>query len=355
MAPPTVGGGALTAHTGSTRTHRCGAKRGMLANPRPAFHVPEDAALQDPQTLMAHLLDASVYARGSVDGSGFARLLEAAAHVIQQQMAECHVQRGLAISSQTLATELAMKCEQLQVRPCGPQCAWLSAKHCTDRAIIPPFLSQAGGGGYMHDQYHSPRSIAPAPAPPQSMFGGSRAAAPAAMPAPPVHQSPTMPPHVRPQQFETAGAAEVTPADGNFSCLPGETGPRASSAERGSTWMGERQSDQWRNGHPSAAAAQTYGSGGSPPPRDATREGQAAANGAGTADPEAERAVDGMVFNLKQRFKQSGVTLPLEKHAGTVYRLGSRKLQLSIRNSRLMVRVGASYTDFLEYLSKAAL
>jgi len=299
----------------------------MLANPRPAFHVPEDAALQDPQTLMAHLLDASVYARGSVDGSGFARLLEAAAHVIQQQMAECHVQRGLAISSQTLATELAMKCEQLQ----------------------------AGGGGYMHDQYHSPRSIAPAPAPPQSMFGGSRAAAPAAMPAPPVHQSPTMPPHVRPQQFETAGAAEVTPADGNFSCLPGETGPRASSAERGSTWMGERQSDQWRNGHPSAAAAQTYGSGGSPPPRDATREGQAAANGAGTADPEAERAVDGMVFNLKQRFKQSGVTLPLEKHAGTVYRLGSRKLQLSIRNSRLMVRVGASYTDFLEYLSKAAL
>lgn len=62
-----------------------------------------------------------------------------------------------------------------------------------------------------------------------------------------------------------------------------------------------------------------------------------------------------MVFNLKQRFKQSGVTLPLEKHAGTVYRLGSRKLQLSIRNSRLMVRVGTTYTDFLEYLSKAAL
>jgi len=28
-----------------------------------------------------------------------------------------------------------------------------------------------------------------------------------------------------------------------------------------------------------------------------------------------------MVENLKQRFRQSGVALPLEKHAGTVYRL----------------------------------
>ena len=41
---------------------------------------------------------------------------------------------------------------------------------------------------------------------------------------------------------------------------------------------------------------------------------------------------------LKQRFRQSGVTLPLEKHAGTVYRLGAKKLSLNIRSSRLMVR-----------------
>ena len=198
---------------------------------RPAYFVPEDAQLADPSTLMGHLLDASAYARGSADGTGFARLLEAAAQVrhatpssaapqppyrshclpprppcrppgpamrlplsspsgvessqknrggarscglgrpslhprafylrlpipptlsraahppsravqhrvaenaplaptptltpalaltalqvIQQQMAECKVQRGLAIASQTLASEMAIKCEQLQLR-----------------------------------------------------------------------------------------------------------------------------------------------------------------------------------------------------------------------------------------------
>ena len=57
----------------------------------------------------------------------------------------------------------------------------------------------------------------------------------------------------------------------------------------------------------------------------------------------------------RRRFKQSNVTLPLEKQSGSVYRLGSRKLQLAIRNTRLTVRVGTNYIDFLEYLSKAAL
>ena len=127
----------------------------MQPSARAPFHVPDDAALQDPQTLLNHLLDASAYARGSFDGAGFARLLEAAASVIQQQMAECRVQRGLAIASQTLATELAMKCEQLQ-------------------------QSQ---GAYVHDQYTSPRPMAPAPMQQPSMFGASRAPAPAAMPA----------------------------------------------------------------------------------------------------------------------------------------------------------------------------
>lgn len=75
----------------------------------------------------------------------------------------------------------------------------------------------------------------------------------------------------------------------------------------------------------------------------------------GGVEAEAERAVDAMVYNLKQRFKQSGVTLPLDKQNGAVYRLGSRKLQLSIRNNRLTVRVGSNNIDFLEYLSKAAL
>ena len=34
---------------------------------------------------------------------------------------------------------------------------------------------------------------------------------------------------------------------------------------------------------------------------------------------------------------------------------GAGKLQLSLRNSRLTVRVGSNFIDFLEYLSKAAL
>ena len=36
-----------------------------------------------------------------------------------------------------------------------------------------------------------------------------------------------------------------------------------------------------------------------------------------------------MVQNLKQRFRQSGVALPLEKHSGCVYRLGAKKLSSS--------------------------
>jgi hypothetical protein len=69
----------------------------------------------------------------------------------------------------------------------------------------------------------------------------------------------------------------------------------------------------------------------------------------------AEAEVDVMVQNLKQRFRQSGVALPLEKHSGCVYRLGAKKLSLNLRNSRLMVRVGGGYADFLEYLSKASI
>lgn len=87
-----------------------------LSRPQPLqpFVVREDAQLQDRDILMESLLEASAHARQSVDGSGFARLFEAAYQVIQQQAAENKVQRGLAIASQTLASELAIKCEQLQ-------------------------------------------------------------------------------------------------------------------------------------------------------------------------------------------------------------------------------------------------
>ena len=79
-----------------------------------SFFVPEDAQLSDPNVLSQHLLEAASHARGTVDGVGFARLFEAAAQSLTQSAAEVKVQRGLAIAAQTLATELAMKCEQLQ-------------------------------------------------------------------------------------------------------------------------------------------------------------------------------------------------------------------------------------------------
>lgn len=126
-------------------------------------------------------------------------------------------------------------------------------------------------------------------------------------------------------------------------------GPRAFK-----TWV-QDPPQPWLGAHATAASACNG-------PRTSCGSGNFAATGGGYASggaaadsTEGERGVDAMVDNLKQRFKQSGVVLPLEKHSGCVYRLGARKLSLNIRNSRLMVRVGGGYCDFLEYLSKAAL
>ena len=80
------------------------------------YVVPDSAQLSDPSTLMEHLLAGAAYVRGTVDGGSLARVLEAAAQAIQQHVAEAKVQRGLAIASQTIASELALKCEQLQQR-----------------------------------------------------------------------------------------------------------------------------------------------------------------------------------------------------------------------------------------------
>ena len=131
---------------------------------------------------------------------------------------------------------------------------------------------------------------------------------------------------------------------------------------RGAKTWGEKPREQPEYGGRIGGASTISASGGAMP-RDASRDADRAAAAAMLParppplgdDPEAEQAVDAMVFNLKQRFKQSGVTLPLEKQSGPVFRLGSRKLQLSIKNGRLTVRVGQNYIDFLEYLSKAAL
>uniref|UniRef100_A0A7S2IC50 Uncharacterized protein n=1 Tax=Haptolina brevifila TaxID=156173 RepID=A0A7S2IC50_9EUKA len=273
-----------------------------MLSPRAPFVVPEDAQLADPHVLMTHLLEASAYARGSVDGAGFARLLEAAAQLIQQQAAENKVQRGLAIASQTLASELAIKCEQMQI------------------------------GGALHDPspHHSPRAIAAAPATQVATTSMSHSPAGGLPQAP--QPSPTGPP-VNPV---AAHAAVIAVASAE------EQAPMRTADVRAgpNTWM-EGGSDRWQHaaGDKRSSANATF----------TTRDAPLA------SDPEEERQVDTMVVNLKARFKQSRVTLPLEKHQGTVYRLGSRKLQLSIRSSRLMVRVGSTYCDFLEYLSKAAL
>ena len=155
--------------------------------------------LSDLPTLMNNLLSSAATFRGHPDGAGTARLLEAAAQALQQQLAEtkvrrrrrrrrhaqsrgsrdpspcaapraprvhrtlsrspapagtsprpppacCQVQRGLAIASQTLASELSIKCERLQARlePHAPAGANGAALHHPPPT---PMATPLGGGG----------------------------------------------------------------------------------------------------------------------------------------------------------------------------------------------------------------
>ena len=126
---------------------------------------------------------------------------------------------------------------------------------------------------------------------------------------------------------------------------PAPAPTRSSAADAAADHLGPRAFKTWVQDAPHAGGAPPVAAAASRPPPEPTA----------SAEADTERQVDSMVENLKLRFKQSGVTLPLEKHAGCVYRLGSRKLSLNIRNARLMVLVGCGYCDFLEYLSKATL
>ena len=341
--------------------------------PRPPLFVPDESQLSDPTTLMRHLLEASAYARGSVDGVGFARLLEAAAQAVQQQSSEAKVQRGLAIASQTLAAELALKCEGLQG---GYQPA---ADPTQQPPHAPPHLLMASGTPAVAPRscLHSPPSQQTALKAPHGYGMPPSHAPPAPMPAAAaVPQGFGPPPGGIGLAAGLSGVVGITQglypvANANAA----EAAAEAVSASHGGlakTWaQAEQQPEPW-----GASAGVS------------SRQPGATMSASGSAvDAEAERSVDAMVFNLKQRFKQSGVTLPLEKQSGAVYRLGSRKLQvnrrctphatprpplalhrsishacvravlvqLSIRNSRLTVRVGGNFIDFLEYLSKAAL
>lgn len=67
--------------------------------------------------------------------------------------------------------------------------------------------------------------------------------------------------------------------------------------------------------------------------------------------------VEALVDALKTRFRQSGVPLPLVRQSGsgTVYRLGSRRVSLGVREGRLTVlSASGEHTDLLEYLSRSA-
>ena len=326
-----------------------------MLQPRAPFVFPDDTDLHDPSVLTKHLLDASAYARSTVEGIGLARLLEAAAQALQQQSAEAKVQRGLAIASQTLASELALKYEHLQQQQ----------QHAAGAA--------GGAGGFFSPQAHQAQAAAAAVpmfmsgmTPLSRAAGGATpgAAPPGGLQQPQQGGSPAIggalamdvAPAAAPGAANGGGAAAFTSGSPGGGLDGSMNYPGAARVSK--TWVSGEQAGPWDNG----------GVGGRP--GGATINGSenlAAASGAadgggggggGTPsadDADTEYQVDGMVFNLKQRFKQSGVTLPLEKANGVVYRLGTRKLQLSIRNSRLTVRVGNSYLDFLEYLSKAAL
>uniref|UniRef100_A0A7S3AL33 Uncharacterized protein n=1 Tax=Haptolina ericina TaxID=156174 RepID=A0A7S3AL33_9EUKA len=109
---------------------------------------------------MQHLLAGAAHTRGSSDGVGYARLLEAAAQAIQQQMAEAKVQRGLAIASQTIASELALKCEQLQQRieeRLSHSPKWALPLICT----TPPYLHVAHDGTWKPDCVDRPAAVSP--------------------------------------------------------------------------------------------------------------------------------------------------------------------------------------------------
>ena len=271
------------------------------------YSIPPDAPLTDVPTLMEQLIAGAAYARNSADLGGIARLLEAAAQALQQQQAESKVQRGLAIASQTLAAELSLKCEGLQSRLAA------EPQHGDSRpppAIAPP--------AWPYGEVQTPAAFA------DRAGGGTPHAANAYSRSLPTERRPSSGPPTR-----------MTPADepDGYADDARRLGPRAFKTwvqEAPQPWLGSAAAHGYERASPSVPSL-------------------------GAEQESAERAVDGMVDSLKARFEQSGVSLPLEKHAGCVYRLGQRKLSLNIRNNRLMVRVGGGFCDFLEYLSKASL
>lgn len=65
------------------------------------------------------------------------------------------------------------------------------------------------------------------------------------------------------------------------------------------------------------------------------------------------RAVDALVLEMKEKFALSNIVVPIEKVGDCIYKLGPRKLHLSVVKNRLMVRTSAGgYEDFIHFLAK---
>ncbi len=306
----------------------------------------ETIELHDVGVLAEQMLRGAAFSRQHGEHN-LARLIEAAAAALHQQHAEAKVQRGLAIAAQTLATELATKCESLQLStladagadPLHPHRTLEHAPRAT-QPVVTPFrrLSADGQAPLAADSPRKEQSTArPSPAllpraqrlseKPPSAVEGTESGAPPGSQA----QKPPLPLKLdAPQTFKDSGKGNT---------LDSTSGKTPSPSHRNyKTWVRDMSQPQ------SAGEAG----------RASTQRGASVLNGA-AAQAQTERDVKAMVEELMARFKSSGVALPLKCISGVSYHLGQRKLHFGMRNGRLMVRVGGGYCDFLEYLAKAPL
>jgi hypothetical protein len=220
--------------------------------------------------LLQRLRTASdVFARAGPHHNDIADLLLEAALAIEHLSSELHVQRGMAIASQTLAEQLSHRLEAYQGGHRDARADGRAARASLARAQ-PASRSQRRSDGLLDERWASPYA--------------------------------RMDASVSPLPFGTASAER----------LPDEFG-ELPSGFRASAHTGEDVDEE---------APETH--------------------------------IDALVASLKLRFRQSGVPLPLAKQQGSVYRLGSRRVNLAVHEGRLTVRSPAGeHTDLLEYLSKS--
>lgn len=88
---------------------------------------------------------------------------------------------------------------------------------------------------------------------------------------------------------------------------------------------------------------------------DYTNDDDDDGSGSGRSDDDGEAHIEALVVGLKEHFRQAGVPLPLARQHGTVYRLGSRRVNLAVRDGRLaVVSAPGEHTDLLKFLSRSS-